>query len=190
MSKHYYPQPAPKMGPKFKGTKTKDYVQTSFDIPVAIVDRLLNKSKELEPTTNLQEATDAAIRWFLAQDEQRTFPLFFRRYLVIGDLHSEKIPVALSEKFAKYGKLKIKVEDAVNWFLKQPVERVAENFIYQTYTIYLRGAMKEEIEAYIRRLRVYGQDLPLQCKVKATITGFVTMAMSMYYYEYLLKQTK
>lgn len=186
--KQYNPKPAPRMGPKLKGTATKNYVQTSFDIPVAIVNRVLNKSLELEPETNLQEVTAAAIRWFLVQKEQKTFPLFFRRYLVISDLHSEKVPVVLTEKLAEYGKLKATAEAAIKWFLSQPIEKIAENFTYQTYTIYLRGAMKEEIEAYIARLRAYGQDLPLQCKVKATITGFVTTAMSMYYYEYLLKQ--
>lgn len=187
MSK-YDPLPAPHMGPKLKGTKTKNYVQTSFDIPIAVVNRVLNKSLELVPETNLQEVTAAALRWFLSQKEQKTFPLFFRRYLVISDLHSEKVPVVLTEKLAEHGKLKATAEAAIKWFLSQPVEKVAENFIYQTYTIYLRGTMKEEIEAYIKRLKAYGQELPLQCKVKATITGVVTAAMRLYYYEYLLKQ--
>lgn len=186
--KQYDPKPAPRMGPKRVGTRTKNYIQTSFDIPIAVVNRVLHKSLELEPATNLQEVTAAAIRWFLAQREQKTFPLFLHRYLVIGDLHSEKVPAVLSERLAEYGRLKAVAEAAVKWFLSQPIEKVAESFAYQTYTIYLRGTMKEEIENYIARLRAYGQDLPLQCKIKATITGFVTMAMNMYYYEYLLKQ--
>lgn len=189
--KQYNPKPAPRMGPKQVGTKTKDYTQTSFDIPFNVVDQLLAKSLELEPETNLQEATHAAIRWFLGQRTSRTFPLFFNRYFVVGDLHSIQVPIVLTEMLAEANKdqsLKQTAENALNWFLRQPVEQTVKNFVPETTTIYLRGNMKEQIDQYIARLRAYAKEQTLECKV--TVTSFVIAAMRSYYQEYLLKQTK
>lgn len=189
--KQYDPKPAPRMGPKQVGTKTKDYTQTSFDIPFNVVDQLLAKSLKLEPQTNLQEAVHAAIRWFLGQRTSKTFPLFFNRYFVVGDLHSIQVPIVLTETLAEVNKnqsLKQTAENALNWFLQQPVEQTVKNFVPETTTIYLRGNMKEQIDQYIARLRAYAKEQTLECKV--TVTSFVIAAMRSYYQEYLLKQTK
>ena len=194
MSK-YYPRPAPKMGPKFKGTKTKDYVQTSFDIPSQTINQLLDTSLKLEPATNIQEATHSAILWFLAQRKSVTFPIFTIRRLNFDDLQSIKVPADLAADLQAFADislpkkhLKNVVDSAISWFVNLPVEQTVKNFVLETQTIYLRGDMKKKIEAYIKELRAYSEAHGLECSV--TGTKVVIFAMERYYYEYLLKQTK
>lgn len=183
------------MGPKRVGTKTRDYIQTSFDIPSRTISQLLDQALTLEPSTNIQEVADAAIRWFLAQRKNVTFPIFGIRRLNFGDLKSIKVPAdlaadyqAIADVTASKKNLKNIVDGAIDWFVALPVEQTVRNFVLETQTIYLRGDMKKKIEAYIKELRAYSEAHGLECSV--TGTKVVIFAMERYYYEYLLKQTK
>jgi hypothetical protein len=185
----YDPKIAPKRGPKVSKISargiTKDtprsYIEIAVDLPHSLVTKFLIECKRIVPETNLHESACAAIRWFVAQEQDWSFPFFEKRDCKFADLHTIQIPVVITEELqeSQPGKsLEELAIKSVGWFVKQPLEQTFYHFKPIRLTIYSRNNVKDLLLKYTERVREYAKKNGLA--VKITETAVVRMAMEQY----------